>query len=57
MKFEVYRGKDGMWYWRLKSVNGQIVAVGGEGYVNKTDCLHGIALVKGTNANTPVNEV
>ena len=29
---QVYRGKDGQFYWRRKSPNGQVVSVGGEGY-------------------------
>jgi uncharacterized protein YegP (UPF0339 family) len=31
MKFEVYRGKNKKWYWRLRS-KGKIVADGGQGY-------------------------
>jgi uncharacterized protein YegP (UPF0339 family) len=29
---------DGQWYWHIKSHNGQIVAIGGEGYVSKNNC-------------------
>ena len=56
MYFEVYQGKDGQYYWRLKSGNHQTVAIGGEGYTSKQSCLHGIELVKGTTADTPVKE-
>ena len=34
----------------------EIIAVSSEGYVNKSDCLHGIELVKGS-ADAPVEEV
>ncbi|MDU8925352.1 DUF1508 domain-containing protein [Pasteurellaceae bacterium LIM206] len=57
MYFEVYQGANNQWYWRLKSANHQVVATGGEGYVSKQSCLHGIELVKGTSSSTPVKEV
>ena len=47
MKFEIYRDESGEWRWRLKAVNGLIIAVSGEGYVNKEDCRAGCMLVKG----------
>ena len=47
MKYEYFRSKrNDEWYWRLRASNGQIIAVGGEGYKNEGDCLHGIELVK-----------
>ncbi len=69
MHFEIYQQSPGLiganlgilgskdWRWRLVSSNGEPIANGGEGYRNKADCLHGIDLVKGTNASTPVKEV
>ncbi len=54
MYFQIYMS--GLqWYWRLKAANNQIVAHG-EGYFNKSDCLHAINLVRGTNQNTPIYE-
>jgi uncharacterized protein YegP (UPF0339 family) len=45
MRFEVYRS--GVQYrWRLWAANNRKVADSGESYVNKQDCLNGIALVK-----------
>ena len=55
MRFELYASL-GQWRWRLKAVNGRIVADSGEGYFNKVDCLHAINLVKGS-ALAPVLEV
>lgn len=64
MKFEVYRenslsllaqglgGSD--WRWRLRADNGLIIATSGEGYRNKSDCLHGIGLVTSTSIATTV---
>ena len=50
MKYEVYKDARDEWRWRLRSDNNvDIIAVPGEGYVNKSDCLHGIDLVKGSS--------
>lgn len=38
---EVYEGRDGEWYWRLRAANGEPVA-SGEGYVSKAGALEGI---------------
>jgi len=49
-RFLMFKGNDGQWYWRFYAPNNQIVAIGGEGYVNKADCKAGINLVA---ANAP----
>ena len=41
MKVEIFEGKDGQHYWRIRSRNGQIVAIGGEGYTRRHDALRG----------------
>lgn len=46
MKFELFKGTNGQWYWRYVAGNGQIVAMGGEGYVNRSDAIHGMDLVR-----------
>ncbi|WP_297327132.1 DUF1508 domain-containing protein [uncultured Bartonella sp.] len=56
MKYEYYKDKREEWRWRLKAVNGQTIAVSGEGYVNKADALHGIDLVK-SSSQASVEEV
>jgi len=53
MKYEIYKDTRGEWRWRLKASNGQIIATSGEGYHNRSDCEHGIDLVKGS-ADAPV---
>ena len=45
MTFEIYLGKDGLWRWRLKAANREIIAQG-EGYRNASDCVHVIRLVQ-----------
>lgn len=61
MKFEIYRSGTPQlsqtWRWRLVAANGETIADSAEGYYDKTDCRHGIELVKGTGALTPVTEV
>lgn len=56
MKYEYYKDKREEWRWRLKAANGQTIAVSGEGYVNKSDALHGIDLVK-SSSQASVEEV
>jgi len=35
--FEASRNARHAWYWRLKARNGQVIAVGGEGYTRRRD--------------------
>lgn len=44
---EVYKDLTGRWRWRVKSSNGDTLADSGQGYVNKADAIHGLALVTG----------
>lgn len=44
-KFELYKGKDGQYYFRLKAGNGETIAVS-EGYTTKASAKNGIASVK-----------
>ncbi len=55
MKFSIYKDKAGEWRWRLQAASNEIIA-SGEGYKNKSDCLHAIDLVK-ESTNAPVQEV
>ena len=52
-KFELYEDKGGEYRFRLKAVNGQIVATG-EGYTSKAGALNGIESVK---KNVPEAEI
>ena len=40
-KFEIFVGKNDLWYWRLVSINGQIVAQS-EGYSTEYNARRGI---------------
>jgi uncharacterized protein len=54
-KFEVYEDNAGKHRFRLKSANGEIIAVG-EGYTTKNACLNGIESVKKNAAEAAVVE-
>jgi uncharacterized protein YegP (UPF0339 family) len=45
-QFEIYKDKDGEYRWHLRATNNKIIADSGEGYKEKTDCEHGVNLVK-----------
>jgi uncharacterized protein len=53
MKYVVFRDQSKEWRWRLKADNGESIAVSGEGYVNKQDCIYAIQLVK-SSIDVPV---
>ena len=63
MYFEIYKQTQGtaktgqgQWRWRLRAGNNETIA-SGESYINKGDCVHAINLIKGTQEETPVNEI
>ena len=45
-KFQLYEDRASEYRWRLRADNNKIIADSGEGYTNKSDCEHGISLVK-----------
>ena len=45
-RFQIYRDRRGEYRWRLRAINGEIIADSNEGYSRKSDCEHGIDLVK-----------
>jgi uncharacterized protein YegP (UPF0339 family) len=51
--YSVYKAKKGEWRWNLKAGNGRIIADSAESYINRSDCLDAIALVK-SSATAPV---
>ena len=55
--FELYKGSDSQYRWRLKSANGQIIATGGEGYTSKAGAQNGIDAVKSGAASAPVKDL
>jgi uncharacterized protein YegP (UPF0339 family) len=53
--FWVYEDASGESRWHLSAANNRIIATSGEGYKNRQDCLHAIALVKAAK-EAPVKE-
>lgn len=53
-KFEIFRDVRGEYRWRLRSANGQILAIGGEGFKTKAGAENGIAAVKRDAATASV---
>jgi uncharacterized protein YegP (UPF0339 family) len=50
MTYWMYKDRAGQWRWQLvHNSNGKIIADSGEGYVNKSDCIHGINLTAQSN--------
>lgn len=54
--FELYQDRADEWRWRLRHVNGNIIADSGEGYTNKADAKNGIESVKGNADGAVVEE-
>lgn len=54
-KFEVYVDKKGEYRFRLKAINGQIIAVS-EGYVKIASCMNGIDSVRKNAVDAPIEE-
>ena len=55
-KFEVYLDKKGEYRFRLKTINGQIIAIS-EGYVKIASCMNGIDSVRKNAVDAPIEEV
>ena len=55
-KFEAYKDRVSNYRWRLRANNGRVVSDSAEGYVNKSDCLAGIAIVKAEAPGAPIDD-
>jgi uncharacterized protein YegP (UPF0339 family) len=56
MVYWVYKDKQDQWRWYLEAANNKKIAVSGEAYHNKQDCLAAIALVK-SSKDAPVKDL
>jgi len=45
MRFEIFQGKNGQYFWRLKARNNQIIAQS-EGYTRKSGVVRAVLSVK-----------
>ena len=57
INFEIYPAKNGEFWWRCKSSNGQIIGTSGEGYKNKSHCRDMVNKIKLCAEGAEVNEV
>ncbi len=55
-KFQVFRGKDNQYYFRLRAKNGEIVC-SSEGYTSLQSCKQGIEVIKKIAEAAPVEEI
>lgn len=54
-QYVLYRDNRNQWRWRYVHRNGNIIADSGESYVNKSDAINGINIMK-ASANIGVYE-
>ena len=43
--YEIFKSKNGQFYWRLKARNGEVIAIS-EGYTSKENAINGIRSVQ-----------
>jgi uncharacterized protein len=55
-RFEIYKGNIGDFRWRLKHINGHIIANSGEGYTTKVNAINGLNSVKANAISAPVED-
>ena len=55
-KFEIYQDTTGDFRWRFQSNNGKILAISGEGYINRPNCEHAIILIKRETAQATITD-
>lgn len=54
-KYVIYKDNNKQYRWRYVASNGNKIADSGESYWNKTDCLNGISIMKGSK-DVPVDD-
>jgi uncharacterized protein YegP (UPF0339 family) len=52
-KFQIFKGKDGQYYFHLRAANGEIIC-NGEGYTSLQNCRNGISAIKKVAVQAPV---
>jgi uncharacterized protein len=55
-RFEVFKDRANEWRWRLRAVNGRVIADSGEGYKQRARCLGGIAAVQRIAADARIHQ-
>jgi len=55
-KFQVFKGKDNQFYFRLRAVNGEVIC-SSEGYTTLQNCKKGIEAIKKVSFDAPIEEL
>jgi uncharacterized protein YegP (UPF0339 family) len=55
--FFIYKDNKGEWRWRFRAENNKIIAVSSESYKNKSDCRHGLDIIKEEGPEASVLEL
>ncbi len=55
LSFYVFKDKQGQYRWGLYAGNNYEIADGGEGYINKADCVYALNLVATKTGGVPIN--
>lgn len=55
-EWEIFKDKEGKFRWRLKAVNGEMIAMAHEGYEEKESVIKCIESIR-TNANAKINDI
>ena len=55
-KFQVFKGQDEQFYFRLKAANGEIICAS-QGYTTKQSCINGIEAIKSVATHSPIEEL
>ncbi len=56
-RVEVYRDRAGRWRWRLRAVNGKVIADSGQGYHARRECVLAAKRTRESMADAAVWEV
>jgi len=51
LTYWIYKDRSGSYRWQLVHDNGNIISDGGQGYTNRSDCIHGINLNAGSSGS------
>ena len=54
MRFEIFRGRNCLYYFRFVAANGQVIVTSGDGYTSRSNCEYALNLVKRYAGISPV---
>ena len=55
--FEVRKNTKSEWYWTFQADNNKTIAISSESYINRSDCLRSIRIVKDLAPKAPVYDM